>query len=130
MKIIWVLILSCIATVGFSASSLSNLTKDNVPVNPSTHTATILLSSTPSTGYSWYVKSYPAELVNHVDYDYTAPSETTPGRPGTASFTFTVVDSAFSAPRLIPIVLTNARPWQPADGTNKTIWLIVSATEQ
>lgn len=111
------------------ADNPSNITTDNVPVDASTHMATVILSATPSTGYNWYLKSYPESFIGQVGYQYTAPSESMPGRAGTATFTFTVEDEVMQAPHLIPVVFTNARPWQPSDGQDKMVWLVVSAPE-
>lgn len=111
------------------ADNPSNITTDNVPVDASTHMARVILSATPSTGYNWYLKSYPGNFIDQVGYEYKAPSESMPGRAGTATFTFTVEDEVMQAPHLIPVVFTNARPWQLSDGQDKTVWLVVSAPE-
>lgn len=138
MKIISTFLLSCILTTAFCAPNdinkagdmTQNIDKQSVLVDLSTHKAQVNLSSTPSTGYSWFVKSVPVELFDNIEYQYNAPdnSGSAVGRSGIASFSFTLSDNAMTVPRLIPVVLTNARPWQPNDGMDKTIWLVVPAS--
>ena len=123
---VFVVFLLCVMSAGSVVASVkSEDAQDSVIVNAKTKAATITLKSTPSTGYRWYLKSYPSDIFSSVNYDYLPPSQEMPGSPGKAQFTFKVSGQASTVPRIVPVVLVNARSWEPSSGQIKTIWIVI-----
>jgi inhibitor of cysteine peptidase len=73
---------------------------------------TLKLSSNATTGYSWFVLSYPHNLVQVVSHKYIAPNTQMAGAPGTSVWQFKVKKAALAVPTIIQIKMLYARPWE------------------
>ena len=73
---------------------------------------TLHLKSNPTTGYSWFVVSYPDKYVKLTKHAYLPPSSKLMGAGGYDLWQFSATPAAFLAPRVIKIRLMYARPWE------------------
>lgn len=102
--------------------------KENVAyVDAKTRQAVFHLPENATTGFRWFVTSAANPLIDTIAYDYEAPSAAIPGKPGMASFIITIRAEAMTAPRIIPVLIKSARPWEPEVGQEKTLWIVVLA---
>ena len=87
---------------------------------------TVTLSSNPgSTGYSWFLAGYPHDLIKPLSAKYSPPANSKLiGAPGTMTWRFKVLSSAFTVPQVMRIKLVNMRPWAPKSGEKKLIWIV------
>ena len=73
----------------------------------------IRLQSNPTTGYSWYLQSYDANVVQPVKHVYEPPAnKKLIGAPGSEVWTFRVKPSGFVVPMQTLIHLVYARAWE------------------
>ena len=81
----------------------------------------IILQSNPTTGYSWFLKSYDTDLISPISRKfYPSTNKKLVGAPGYEKWNFRVKSSGFAVPQVTNIVLIYARPWedQGAQATN------------
>lgn len=90
-------------------------------ITVSSQTFTLALPANPTTGYSWFIKSYDSNLLNVVGHRYINQNNKMIGAGGTEMWTFHLNEQAFSAPHLILISMRYARPFDVNDGTDKVI---------
>lgn len=86
----------------------------------------IILPSNPSTGYQWSVKGYDKSLIKLVSSQYSAPKTQLIGAGGQMVFTFEQVKSEKLA-QTSKVNLIYARPWQPEQGTLKSVTIHFNA---
>jgi inhibitor of cysteine peptidase len=73
----------------------------------------IKLKSNPTTGYSWFLRSYDADLLQAVNHVYMAPTnKKLIGAPGYEIWTFKVKSKSFVVPMQTFIRFVYARPWE------------------
>ncbi len=80
---------------------------------------TIILPSNPTTGYSWFIEAYDANLLTLVKHRYNPPTNAMPGAGGFEAWIFAVKPEAFAAPQVTKINLIYARPWNISTTTSK-----------
>lgn len=115
---------SIVASMALASSGKPEI---SVIADKKTHVATVELDSNPTTGFTWFVKYYPEELVDHVGYQYLAPKKSALGKGGKAVFTFTLGNDAFAVPRIVPVMFVQARPWVAATSHKETtVWIVTS----
>lgn len=75
---------------------------------------TIALQSNPTTGYSWALKNYDANLIMPVGRKFYAPANNRnmTGAPGYEKWTFQVKSEGFIVPQVTSIDLIYLRPWE------------------
>lgn len=73
----------------------------------------ILLSSPGSTGYSWLLKEYNANLISPVSYKFYIRYKKLIGAPGYEKWTFRI--KSFVVPQVTNISFVYARPWTKED---------------
>lgn len=110
--------------------------QSTVPYNQSTAPAngtltvdhpiyTLQLNSNPTTGYSWFLVSYPADLLSITKHEYIPPKTNMAGAGGYEMWVFTAKPEAFVAPRAIKIQMVYARPWEVNDQmTSQTFYVV------
>lgn len=84
---------------------------------------TITLKSNPTTGYSWLLRSYDANLITPISRKFFPPSNEKTflaGAAGHEKWTFRVKPAGFVVPQTTGITLVYVRPWddQSAQATN------------
>lgn len=87
---------------------------------------TLRLNSNPTTGYSWFLVSYPNNLLTVVSHQYTPPKTQMPGAGGVEVWQFQANEDAFSAPRVIKITMMYARPWEINDQSPTQSFYVVT----
>ena len=80
----------------------------------------IVLSSNPTTGYSWALKNYDSDLIKPVSRKYYPPQTKLLGAGGYEKWVFTVKPAGFAVPQITNLTLVYSRPWelQGAQATN------------
>ncbi len=82
-------------------------------VKKSESTFSIILQSNPTTGYSWLLKGYDANLIKPVRHKFYPPeNKRLVGAPGYEKWTFQVKAEGFVVPQLTSITLIYLRPWE------------------
>ncbi len=97
----------------------------NGTVTASKPVYTLRLNSNPTTGYSWFIMSYPAQLVKIVKHQFVPPNSKLMGAGGTSVWQFKATPLALSVPTIIPIKMIYTRPWSlSSDSTAQTFYII------
>jgi predicted secreted protein len=112
------------ATPTVAALPFSNPQK-SIVVTQADPQFTISLASNPTTGYSWFLESYDANLLSLVKHKYNRPAAPMPGAGGFETWVFAVKPEAFAAPQITKINLMYARPWNLNDNNKKTGFTVV-----
>jgi inhibitor of cysteine peptidase len=84
----------------------------SIMVGKSNPTFTIILSSNPTTGYSWFLKSIDTDLIKPVNKVFIAPNKGLIGAGGYEKWTFQIKPGGFSVPQNFSITMVYARPWE------------------
>jgi predicted secreted protein len=113
-----IVLASCFLTV-FAAGTKTSTTISKVPPN-GVLTAkkpiyTLALNSNPTTGYAWFMVSYPKDLVDVVGHQYVASTSGLMGAGGVDKWQFKALKSALALPHVIKIQMMYARPWEIND---------------
>lgn len=88
------------------------------------YTITINVKSNATTGYSWFLEKTNDQFVQAVNHQYIAPSTKLVGAPGVEQWTFLIKTSAMTVPRILPITLRYARPWELSGGRDETFYVV------
>lgn len=91
-----------------------------VNVDPKQSKFQVTLSSNPTTGYQWTVTKYDKSLLQLVPSQYIAPQSKLIGAGGQMMFTFELVGGK-TYPASTTINFKYARPWEPENGSSKTV---------
>lgn len=73
---------------------------------------TIRLESNPTTGYRWFVKSYPSAFIVPVKHRVEKPTSNLAGAPTHEIFTFKVKPAAFTIPQELAVRFIYTRPFE------------------
>ncbi|MGJ3493942.1 putative secreted protein [Piscirickettsia salmonis] len=76
----------------------------------------IKVPANPTTGFSWFLKSYDHDLLDVINQRYDAPKTNMIGAPGKDIWTFKAKPMFFTAPQITVIELYNARPFDIRKG--------------
>src|SRR3990167_9201933 len=87
----------------------------NGTLTPDHPVYTLQLNSNPTTGYSWFLVSYPSDLLSITKHEYIPPKTNMAGAGGYEIWVFTAKPEAFVAPRALKIQMVYARPWEVND---------------
>ncbi len=87
---------------------------------------TLQLNSNPTTGYSWFLVSYPNDLLNITKHEYIPPKTNMAGAGGYEVWVFTAKPEAFVAPRALKIQMVYARPWEVNDQMTAQTFYVVT----
>lgn len=90
----------------------------------------IKLPANPTTGYSWFTKSYDDRLLNLEKQVYVAPKSSMTGQGGYTYWYFTATDKAFQGAFVSQIQLIYGRPWELNDpkADNRGAVFVVTTT--
>lgn len=93
--------------------------KQNIMVTPDNAEFTLKLKSNPTTGYSWFLREYDANLVTPVKHSFQKPTDNKKivGAPGFEIWTFKMKAAAFNVPQVTAIRLIYTQPWQSENST-------------
>ncbi|MBP9726369.1 MAG: protease inhibitor I42 family protein [Gammaproteobacteria bacterium] len=107
-----------IAAISTDAPSVTNPEK-TIIVDKENQEFTIILASTPSTGFSWLLESYDINLVKPIKHDYNAPAKTALGAAGVERWVFAASPEIIAGPQVTTITLIQARMWDIKNTTSK-----------
>lgn len=113
-----VALLLLVSTTVFAEDEKSVYTEDKlgIMVTAGHPEFTIKLKSNKTTGYSWFLNSYDARLVQPVKASYEAPTDKKlMGAPGFEVWTFRLKPEAFTVPQQTQIRFVYVRPWDKAE---------------
>lgn len=82
------------------------------------------LPSNPSTGYSWFVKSYDPHFLTIVNHRYQKSEGKKLGSGGKEVWQLRALPAAFKAPMLLELDLVYARPWLASQSSVHKVYII------
>lgn len=100
--------------------------KTNIVVLPKQPEFTIKLKSNATTGYSWVLREYDANLISPVKHSYVAGTTGLIGAPGYEYFVFKVKPLAFTVPHETTIRLFYDRPWENTDSGAMVVFRVTT----
>jgi inhibitor of cysteine peptidase len=87
----------------------------------------IRLRSNPTTGYSWFLKKYNANLIEPVKHVFEAPqNKKLIGAPGYEVWTFRVKPAGFVVPHQTTIHFIYARPWEAVGSSTDVVFKVMT----
>lgn len=92
----------------------------------------IRLKSNPTTGYRWYLKTWPNTWLQVIGLDYTADNTALAGSGGEEVWHFKVSPKAFNARMLMSIEFVSIQPWnmqKVATSPSQTFYVVTEAKE-
>lgn len=92
----------------------------------------IRLKSNPTTGYRWYLKTWPNTWLKVVGLDYSANNTALVGSGGEEVWHFKVLPQAFQARMLMSIEFVSIQPWnmqKVESSTSQTFYVVTDAKE-
>lgn len=95
-----------------SASTPSPKTPVNGVITASQPIYTLHLKSNPTTGFSWFLVSYPKKSMSLIKHVYLPPNSKLIGAGGYEIWQFKANSNAFVAPQILKIKMMYARPWE------------------
>lgn len=128
MMIISFVIASFFQPTAWSETKESPNSNDTKPiiVNAKEPHFTIRLRSNPTTGYRWYIRSYPADFISSVSHSIAKPSSTLIGAPTQEIFEFKINRAAFKAPHHFIIRFTYLRPFEANGKTEGRAFKVIT----
>jgi inhibitor of cysteine peptidase len=88
---------------------------------------TIKLQSNPSTGYTWFLRSYDANLLQPTKHVYEASAnKKLMGAPGYEIWTFHVKQAGFTVPMQTFIRFVYARPWESDQQAKQIVFSVTT----
>lgn len=87
----------------------------------------IQLQSNPTTGYSWFLKSYDKNYIRVIRHAFVSSyGRRLIGGGGVEQWTFQLTPEAFSAPHLLTIKLVYERPWESNDVPDSRVFQVMT----
>lgn len=113
------------------------LAKTVIPQNPSNEskpilveakhpTFTVILASNPTTGYRWFIRSYPPDFIVPIKHSIIKSTAKLMGAPTQEVFVFKLNKVAFNAPHQFQIRFTYLRPFERSAKTDNKTFLIIT----
>lgn len=91
--------------------------KPNILVSSAYPDFSIKLKSNPTTGFTWFLREYDANLITPTKHSFIKPEQNLMGAPGYEVWQFHVKPAAFAVPHQTNIRMVYARPWQSDSST-------------
>lgn len=98
--------------------------KQSISVAASQPEFTLKLKSNPTTGYSWYLREYNANIIAPVKHSFEQPTRELIGASGFELWTFKVKPAGFTVPQQTVIRMVYARPWQGNDSSTQLVFRV------
>lgn len=109
----------------FANNTIYTEDKPNITVTKTSPEFTIKLKSNPTTGYSWVLRAYNANLILPVKHFFQRPSnQKLMGAGGYELWTFRVKPAGFVAPQQTTIRMIYARPWEGVGNATQVIFWV------
>lgn len=100
--------------------------KENIIVTADHPEFTLKLEANPSTGYSWLLREYDANLIQPVKRVFKKNDKKLLGAPGSEFWTFRVKPAGFVVPQLTTLRMVYARPWQGAESSTQLLFHVTT----
>src|SRR5579883_3052977 len=100
--------------------------KLNIIATPQSPEFIIKLKSNPTTGYSWFLREYDANLITPIKHSFIKPTQDLMGAPGFESWTFKVKPIAFAVPQQTVMRFIYARPWQGSESSTQIVFHVTT----
>jgi inhibitor of cysteine peptidase len=129
-----VLLLLCVMSSTFAATKKQTPTvytaeKPAIQLSVDQAQFTIKLQSNPTTGYSWFLRTYDNNLIQPVSHRFQSPAQKKLiGAPGYEFWTFRMKKAAFVVPQQTALRFTYTRPWD-GSGQSKQVVFTISTRE-
>lgn len=128
-RVLIALLAITISTALFAETPVYTQDKTAIMVSASKPEFVIKLKSNPTTGYSWFLTDYNANLIEPLKHQYEPPTDKKlVGAPGYETWTFRMKSAAFAVPQQTLIRLVYARPWETLDKGQVVTYRITSST--
>lgn len=116
LLIIWMAV-SIVAHAQINQDDSNNKTDFNDPAKPivvqkTQPEFTVRLKSNPTTGYSWFLKTYDAKYLKPIDHKFIPPQRRMPGAAGYQEWVFAATPAAFKQTITTHVRLVYRRPWE------------------
>lgn len=124
-----VMSLSLLANIVLAATTTPAFTDPTKPImlKQAQPDFDVNLASNPTTGYSWFIKSYPEQQLQLVSHQYNAPNTKLVGAGGYENWHFRAQANSFLAPQIFTITFLYIRPWEvPMDGKPIVITVVTT----
>ena len=93
--------------------------KTNITISSDSPQFTIKLDSNPTTGYSWFLHEYDANLVQPLKREFKQGDKKLIGSPGYELWTFKIKPAGFIVPQQTTIRFAYARPWEGSENSTQ-----------
>lgn len=127
MKKIALAMLMFLATTVFAADPVNSTyiqSQSNIVVTSDVPKFTIKLRSNPTTGYSWFLREYDANIMQPLKREFVQGDKKLIGASGYELWTFKVKSSGFTVPQQTSIRFSYARPWESAESSSQVVFHI------
>lgn len=111
-------------TPALSVDNLYTEDKPNIAVDAKHAEFILKIKSNPTTGYSWFLREYDANLIMPVKHSFLPPEKSLIGAPGYELWTFRVKPIGFVVPQQTIIRMIYSRPWQGSDSSTQLVFRI------
>ena len=127
---VFLISLCCMQALYADSAKKTDFTDQQKPivVKRSNTVFTIVLSSNPTTGYSWFLKNYDADLIKPLSRKYYPPQTKLIGAGGYEKWVFAVKEKGFIVPQTTNITLIYTRPWE-LQGAQVTNFKVVTTND-
>jgi inhibitor of cysteine peptidase len=100
----------------------------NIVVTADKNTFTLHLKSNPTTGYSWFLREYDANLLAPKKRTYVPAGKKLIGGGGSETWTFAVKQAGFVVPQQTTFRMMYARPWEDVSKASQVIFHVSTAS--
>lgn len=126
-------ILFCILTL-FSLNAFSHEIytegKLGVAISPKDPEFVIKLKSNPTTGYSWFLRTYDTRFLTPLKHSFEGPTDKKlMGAPGFEVWTFQVKPAAFAFPQQTLLRFVYSRPWDGNEQPKQIVFKVSSVAD-
>lgn len=116
--------IAAIYSVLACADNIYTEDKPNINITSKQPEFVLKLKSNPTTGYSWFLREYDANLISPIKHSFQAANNGLVGSSGFDFWTFKVKPAGFTVPQQTVIRMVYARPWATSDNPTQVVFRI------
>lgn len=117
------MLMTC-SMVTLAANNTYDESHTNIVVTAEQPEFVVTLTSNPTTGYSWFLQAYNANLIIPIKRSFKAPDKKLLGAAGVESWTFRVMPTAFTVPHQTSIHMIYKRPWEKSSDEKPLVFQV------
>ena len=106
--------------------TMYNEDNTNIMVSRDHPEFTLKLKSNPTTGYSWFLREYDANLIEPIGKHYQGPDKALIGAGGYELWNFKMKPAAFLVPHQTALRMNYARPWNKLDSGSQLVFHVTT----